>query len=40
MGFEAELGDEVCEKFVEDALRCFEGIGRVSVREEEVLNCR
>ena len=38
MGFEAEFRDEVGEKFVEDSLGCFKGIGDVSVCEEEVLD--
>lgn len=37
MGFEAEFGDKVREEFIENALGCFEGIGDVSVSEEEVL---
>lgn len=38
MGFEAEFGNEVGEKFVEDSLGCFKGIWDVSVCEEEVLD--
>lgn len=37
--FKADLSDEVCEEFVEDALCGVKGLDNVPVGEEELLYC-
>jgi hypothetical protein len=38
--FEAEFGDEICKKLIENTLRRIEGLLDISMGEEEVLYCK